>query len=169
MSKTTNTTPKRSRRVRRKRAGDTKSTLQQLVDFARRHMFSAHRGAIAAHGLTFVFGNDGYGEDQFSQREVELLREALAANETKEVTFATDTEDGYTWGMLVEGDHEDWANDELWSFWNQAWIEDGSEASELEFVASVQKSWAFDEIEANRRQATSLLARLRCPSGDSTG
>ena len=98
-----------------------------LVDCAFHHACSTHRGALATNGMTFVFGNGGYDDCPESQRGVELLREALTAEEIQEVAFATDTEDGSSWGMLLEGDHEDWLNDNMWSFADEACSEAGSE------------------------------------------
>ena len=96
---------------------------QWLVDFAGHFAFASHRGAFAMNGMTFVFGNDSYDSDPRSKREVELLREALATKEIQELAFATETEGAYTWGMLLEGEHEDWANDNLWPLWEEACLE----------------------------------------------
>ncbi len=108
-------------------ADNCQQLVECLVDFAFHHACSTHRGALATNGMTFVFGNDGYDESLESQREVELLREALTAEGIQEVAFATEIKEGYSWGMLLEGDHEDWVNDNLSSLWVEACSDAGGE------------------------------------------
>ena len=95
--------------------------VQQFADFAFHGMIQAHRGAFTLQGMTLIFGNDGYEGDEgelCSQREVELFREVLAEEKIKEIAFAT-SGGGYTWAMVLEGEH-DWVYDVIASCWLQA-------------------------------------------------
>jgi hypothetical protein len=118
---------KQSSTKKQRHANHLQQLVECLVDFAFHVALSTHRGALATNGMTFVFGNDGYEESPEAQREVELLREALAAEEIQEIAFATEIEEAYSWGMLLEGDHADWVNDKLWSIWEEACREAGGD------------------------------------------
>lgn len=65
-------------------------------------MMRFHRGATHWEhaGVTVVFGNDGYVENQRSRDDVLRVREYLAAMGIEELGFAVG-EDGYSWAMLV--------------------------------------------------------------------
>jgi hypothetical protein len=95
--------------------------VQGLADFAFHGMFPFNRGAFTFNGMTLVFGNDGYDdndEDLRSRREVELFREILAEQNIKEIAFAT-SGDGCTWAMVLEGEY-DGVHDAVASCWYQA-------------------------------------------------
>jgi hypothetical protein len=94
-------------------------------------LFEVHRGAFSVDDFTVIFGNDGYGKrvridgesgdnkafdgtgDPRSRRQVERLRETLAASGVEEMDFGTSL-DGYTWAMLVRGKHADAMMDAVW-------------------------------------------------------
>lgn len=72
------------------------------------HHFKQHRGAMERGGATFLFGNDGYRQDETTRIQVEVLRQLLDEMGVKELAFATDDREdgedgdvGYTWAMLV--------------------------------------------------------------------
>jgi hypothetical protein len=67
-------------------------------------MFSTRRGTIewCDGDVTVVFGNDGYGTDERSRREVAVLRMALEIAGLTELGFGlSDDEEQYTWAMIV--------------------------------------------------------------------
>jgi hypothetical protein len=66
-------------------------------------MFNVHRGAIPWRqlGIAVLFGNDGYTEDDRSKREVSHLRGKMVDIESKVLGFGVNSEDGYSWAMLV--------------------------------------------------------------------
>jgi hypothetical protein len=74
-----------------------------MADFVSAHFFEARQGAIAwrDYGCAVVFGDDGY-HTEFTQREVAELRKELDRLGITVLGFGVDTEDGYSWAMLVD-------------------------------------------------------------------
>lgn len=75
-------------------------------------LIKAHRGVILLpdHRYYAVFGNDGYGQDEKSRREVEVFRRRTFSGERdrEEVAFATSEDfpriegaEGYTWVLIM--------------------------------------------------------------------
>src|SRR5262249_41018177 len=67
--------------------------------------FEAHRGAFwwqEDRHVAIAFGNDGYSGDGRARAEVEALRHLIAEMGGKELGFATDPEDGYSWALAFE-------------------------------------------------------------------
>ena len=95
-----------------------------MAKYVGENMMPAHRGVmpIGRNGLCVVFGNDDYDQDERAQKEVEAVRQYIGEEEgIEELAFAT-ADDGYTWGMLVNGTtgHMRHINDVLWSAWDAA-------------------------------------------------
>ncbi len=85
----------------------------EAVDYVRKHLFSAHRGALLwCPGITAIFGNDGY-EDARTQLEVENLRSELTNRKLEEVAFTTDDEN-FSWVVLVRANNAYELNDLAW-------------------------------------------------------
>ena len=80
-------------------------------------MMTFHRGA--AHwehaGVTVVFGNDGYVNNQRSRDDVVRVRGYLATMGIDELGFALG-EDGYSWAMLVHSDDDEKLDDVVSNF-----------------------------------------------------
>jgi hypothetical protein len=76
-----------------------KVDVQAIANRLHAECFEAHRGAFwwdEQSRCAIAFGNDGYSQDERSQREVALLREVYTAAGGQELGFATAGE-GYTW------------------------------------------------------------------------
>jgi hypothetical protein len=78
--------------------------LQAVVNRLGDECFEAHRGAFwwsKADRVAICFGNDGYAKDSRgrAKAEVEALRRFLAEYGGREVGFATEAEDGYSWAL----------------------------------------------------------------------
>jgi hypothetical protein len=101
---------------------DGKNDWTELADWINDTIHEAHRGVIRRGGKLVVFGNDGYHAEAV-QREVELMRQWLAANGFTVEDFATDA-DRYTWLLVVarpDRPHLIEAMEAaLWSCWAQA-------------------------------------------------
>jgi hypothetical protein len=79
--------------------------MQKLVDRLGDDCFEAHRGAFwweKAKRVAVAFGNDGYRQDGRARLEVEALRRLLVHWGGKELGFATNSEDGYSWALACE-------------------------------------------------------------------
>jgi hypothetical protein len=110
------------------------------ADYCAREMHNCHRGAFSIDGTTVVFGNDGYGTDERSRLVLDLLRQDLDDLQLRELGFAASA-DGYTWAVLVEGDHAP----ELFSLvWEVAGIAYGREPA-VQIYLSVQEQVAARE------------------------
>jgi hypothetical protein len=102
-----------------------KIDMQKLVDRLGDDCFEAHRGGFwwdEKNRLAVVFGNDGYQNDERARGEVEAIRRLLAEFGGKEVGFATESEEGYSWALACELS-DDLTPDVLegiaWAAWNQ--------------------------------------------------
>ncbi|WP_397569067.1 hypothetical protein [Schlesneria sp. T3-172] len=62
------------------------------------HM-TQHRGVLPVDDGMIVFGNDGYSNDERSQREVSMVRDRLKPFELSEPEFAV-SDDGYSWALV---------------------------------------------------------------------
>ena len=92
---------------------DWNTEARKAADYVAQNMFGVHRGATLwlvdepttdrryERALSVVFGNDGYHQEQRSQQEVEFLKNTIGPNAV--LGFAIDSEDGYTWAMIVQG------------------------------------------------------------------
>jgi hypothetical protein len=85
--------------------------------------FNVHRGATACPtlpGVSVVFGNDGWeGESSRAQKEVQLLRERLAAQGIEELGFGLN-DDFYTWAILCRTQDVDFLSTAVWDCWREA-------------------------------------------------
>jgi hypothetical protein len=116
------------------------------------HMFTAHRGAMPWRllGVTVVFGNDGYGQDERARREVQIVRRVLAETGVAELGFATCDEDDYTWAMLIKAeDHAAW-DAMLWAAWSHL---NGTDEEDDE----IQRRIAADAIDQSGVKPTESL------------
>lgn len=104
----------------------------RLAPLIRKQIFEAHRGVFVLpdHRYYAVFGNDGYGSDERSKREVELFRSKVLEGERdrEEVGFGTDAENkNYTWVLIIRDKEEESPGvaslmakvmtDTLWDVW----------------------------------------------------
>jgi hypothetical protein len=108
------------------------------ANFAFAEMFEAHRGAIPWRdlGVSVAFGNDGYTQDERSQRDVVVLRDLLAGVGLVELGFGTDPEDGYTWALLVQTADHELLNELVWTAFGIARGVDGDgDPGDLFFMA----------------------------------
>ena len=69
-------------------------------------MFSIHRGVMpwTEDGVSVVYGNDRYVQDETTRRYVDALWGWLRGLEIKILGFGLDRADGYSWAMLVRSD-----------------------------------------------------------------
>jgi hypothetical protein len=97
---------------------DWKAEARFAADYACEHLFISHRGAMPWRyvGVTCVFGND-YTKSDHTEREIEILREHLAAEGMTELGFAVDSKDGWTFAILVEGDNATDLNAAIFMAW----------------------------------------------------
>jgi hypothetical protein len=78
--------------------------VQKIVDRISDECFEAHRGAFwwdEGKRVAIAFGNDGFSTDKRSRLEVEAVRRLVKEYGGKEIGFATDSEDVYSWAMAV--------------------------------------------------------------------
>ena len=86
--------------------------------------FDVHRGAMTTE-LHFgepaivLFGNDSYARDERTRRQVELVRDALVRYGIRILGFGVDTEESYSWAILVDSEDED-LGDLVWAAWAEA-------------------------------------------------
>jgi hypothetical protein len=75
-----------------------------VADYISREMFPPHRGVIEVHNpfgscrCLVAFGNDSYGQDERTRCYVDALLEELGRLDP---VLGTDTEEGYTWAIVV--------------------------------------------------------------------
>ena len=76
----------------------------EAADRIQAHRFAEHNGAACwwQRGVFVAFGNDGYRQDETSRSAVELLGQRLDDLQITELGFGVDSNDGYTWAMLVQ-------------------------------------------------------------------
>src|SRR5262245_5021859 len=79
--------------------------VQKILAMTSKECFAAHRGAFwwdEPSRTAVAFGNDGYATDRRSHLEVEALRQFLAHYGGKELGFAKDAKEGYSWALGCE-------------------------------------------------------------------
>src|SRR4051812_42551482 len=78
-----------------------------MARYVRDNMFEAHRGAMPwkQDGVTVIFGNDGYDQDDRVREAVSRVRAALNRDGIEVLGFGVEPEEGYSWAMLV-GSHD---------------------------------------------------------------
>ncbi len=75
-----------------------------VADYISREMFEPHRGVVQVHNpfgscrCLVAFGNDGYGQDERTRCYVHALLEELGRHDP---VLGIDTEEGYTWAIVV--------------------------------------------------------------------
>jgi hypothetical protein len=83
-----------------------------VADHISREMFPPHRGVIQVRNpfggcrCLAAFGNDGYGQDERTRGYVDALLEELGRHDP---VLGIDTEEGYTWAIVVPLDNDDLA------------------------------------------------------------
>ena len=85
-------------------------------------LFKAHRGAIpwGNLGVVVVFGNDSYTKDERARREVEFVREFLRTEGLTELGFGVDSDEGYSWAMIVDTNFTPPLFYAVWEAWGRA-------------------------------------------------
>lgn len=93
-----------------------------------REMFPAHRGAFPWRepGYAVAFGNDGYGQSEETRREVRRLRELCEEAGLDVLGFGVDSDDAYTWALLVRSDEADLLDDLVWQACRESWPDGGT-------------------------------------------
>jgi hypothetical protein len=83
-----------------------------VADHISREMFPPHRGVIEVRNpfggcrCLVAFGNDAYGQDERTRAYVDALLEELGRHDP---VLGIDTEEGYTWAIVVPLDDDDLA------------------------------------------------------------
>lgn len=78
----------------------------EAVNYARTHLFSAHRGAILwCDGVAAIFGNDGYGDARV-KAQIDCIRNELLNQNLKELAFALD-DTTFSWVLLTRTNDTD--------------------------------------------------------------
>jgi hypothetical protein len=74
----------------------------RAADHCSEHLFESQRGAMPwKPGVIAIFGNDGYSVDGRARDEVAMLRRKLAEAGHAVLGFGVDSQDGFTWALLV--------------------------------------------------------------------
>lgn len=84
---------------------ETQIDIRQIVERLSAECFEAHRGAFwwdEALRIAVVFGNDAFSSDPATEFEVAAVRRVLTDHGGKELVFATNSEDAYTWAIACE-------------------------------------------------------------------
>jgi len=84
-----------------------------VADHISREMFPPHRGVIEVRNpfggcrCLVAFGNDGYRQDERTRAYVDALLSELVDQGMWDVQLGIDSEEGYTWAILVPLDPDE--------------------------------------------------------------
>ena len=86
---------------------------QAVANYIGREMFPPHRGVIEVRNpfggcrCLVAFGNDGYGQDERTRQYADALLAELHEEGMWDATFATDSDEDYTWAIVVPLDPDE--------------------------------------------------------------
>jgi hypothetical protein len=84
-------------------------------------LYTVLRGAVNWYqpGIAVAFGNDGYEQDERTERQVRWLRETLPHFNSPVLGFGV-SDDGFTWVLIVRTSNVEWLNAVVWRAWREA-------------------------------------------------
>lgn len=105
--------------IQRKSVKYYKLHASKVANFVKDRLYEVHRGAILLeHGITAIFGNDGYEAvaDDRAKRESAQLRTALEGHNIKELGFGLSS-DRYSWCVLAKTENVEYWSGLVWLFY----------------------------------------------------